>query len=341
MSATRSKRLLGSLLKNPSPDVKIGTVDVESRIPAGRPIRKIRKVVDQALAEMDDVFDAMYAETGRPSIPPEQLLRALAVQMIHTIRSERQLMKRINYDMLFRWFVGLSLDDLAWHPVTFTKNRDRLLAHGVDKWFLAKVNQQAYSRRLLSHDHFSLDGTLLDGGDRHSGAGGGIGLAGQASQAGAASHGGLRQGLRQEGFRAGMQGLERHAAHRREAFRQGGGRAHHPTCGLSGEHGQAQARRGAVRLGQDHGSDARAEASRASQGAMAVSTCGDGVQRHPDDQDGWSGIATETWESAENGRESPVFSRLLRVPATKDFDFPCAQSPLGPLCTSMRPNQSN
>ena len=88
-------------------------MDVESRIPAGHPIRKIRKIVYRALAGMDDVFDAMYAETGRPSIPPEQLLRALVVQMIHTIRSERQLMERINYDMLFRWFVGLSLDDPA------------------------------------------------------------------------------------------------------------------------------------------------------------------------------------------------------------------------------------
>ena len=137
-------------------------VDVESRMPAGHPIRKIRKVVDRALAGMDDVFDAMYAETGRPSIPPEQLLRALVVRMIHTIRSERQLMERINYDMLFRWFVGLSLDDPAWHPTTFTKNRDRLLAHGVDGRFLAEVNKQAHSRRLLSRDHFSLDGTLLE-----------------------------------------------------------------------------------------------------------------------------------------------------------------------------------
>ena len=137
-------------------------VDVESRIPAGHPIRKIRKVVDQALAGMDDVFDAMHAETGRPSIPPEQLLRALVAQMIHTIRSERQLMERINYDLLFRWFVGLSLDDPAWHPTTFTKNRDRLLAHGVDDRFLAEVNGQAHSRKLLSRDHFSLDGTLLE-----------------------------------------------------------------------------------------------------------------------------------------------------------------------------------
>ena len=137
-------------------------VDVERRIPAGHPIRRIRKVVDRALAGMDDVFDAMYAETGRPSIPPEQLLRALVVQMIHTVRSERQLMERINYDMLFRWFVGLSLDDPAWHPTTFTKNRDRLLAHGVDERFLSEVNKQAHSRRLLSRDHFSLDGTLLE-----------------------------------------------------------------------------------------------------------------------------------------------------------------------------------
>ena len=137
-------------------------VDVERRMPAGHPIRRIGKVVDRALAGMDDVFDAMYAGTGRPSIPPEQLLRALVVRMIHTVRSERQLMERINCDMLFRWFAGLSLDDPAWHPTTFTKNRDRLLAYGVDGRFLSEVNKQAHSRRLLSRDHFSLDGALLE-----------------------------------------------------------------------------------------------------------------------------------------------------------------------------------
>ena len=131
-------------------------VDVESRMPAGHPIRKIRKAVDQALAGVDDVFNAMHAKTGHSSIPPEQLLRALVVRTIHTIRSERQLMERVNPDMLFRWFVGLSLDDPAWHPATFTKNRGRLLAHGVDERFLAKVNEQAQARQgavWLGQDH--------------------------------------------------------------------------------------------------------------------------------------------------------------------------------------------
>ena len=137
-------------------------VDIEGLIPDGDPIRKVRKVVDEALLGMGDVFEAMYAETGRPSIPPEQLLRALVVQIIHTVRSERQLMKRIKFDLLFRWFVGLSMDGPVWHHSTFAKNRDRLLAHGIDERFLAKVNEQAESRKLLSKDHFSLDGTLLE-----------------------------------------------------------------------------------------------------------------------------------------------------------------------------------
>lgn len=137
-------------------------VDTESMIPDGDPIRKVKAVVDEALSGMEDVFKAMYAESGRPSIPPEQLIRALVVQIVHTIRSERQLMKRIKFDLMFRWFVGLSMDDPVWHHSTFTKNRDRLLAHGIDEAFLAEVNKQAAARKLLSKDHFSLDGTLLE-----------------------------------------------------------------------------------------------------------------------------------------------------------------------------------
>lgn len=164
---------------------------LESFVPRGHPIRKIKKLVDAALASMDSVFEAMYAASGRPSIPPEQLLRALILQMIYSVRSERLLMEELGYNMLFRWFVGLAMGDSAWHPTTFTHNRDRLLAHDVDERFLAAVNAQAQAKRLLSKEHFSLDGTLLeacasiksfrpkdapkppDGGDDGGGEGGG------------------------------------------------------------------------------------------------------------------------------------------------------------------------
>lgn len=137
-------------------------VSLESRIPADHPIRKIRKVVDKALADMDSAFDDMYSITGRPSIPPEQLIRALLLQILFTIRSERQLMERLDYDLMFRWFVGLGMDDKVWHPTEFTKNRDRIMEGHVDELFFDAIKKQAYARKLMSRDHFSVDGTLLD-----------------------------------------------------------------------------------------------------------------------------------------------------------------------------------
>ena len=136
-------------------------MDLEKRVPASHPIRKIRQIVDTALAELHDDFEAMYAGTGRPSIPP-MLLRALLLQILFTVRSERQLMDRLDFDLLFRWFVGLGVDDSVWDPSTFSKNRDRLLRQEIDELLFQAVRKQAYAKQLLSRDHFTVDGTLLD-----------------------------------------------------------------------------------------------------------------------------------------------------------------------------------
>ncbi|MDE0363473.1 MAG: IS5 family transposase [Rhodospirillaceae bacterium] len=137
-------------------------VDLESRIPKSHRIRKIRRIVDEALAELEPAFESMYSERGRPSIPPEQLIRAVLLQILFTIRSERQLMERIDYDLLFRWFVGLQMDDGVWNHSVFSKNRDRLLGHGVDELLFDAIKEQGYAKKLLSRDHFSVDGTLLE-----------------------------------------------------------------------------------------------------------------------------------------------------------------------------------
>ncbi|WP_338109494.1 IS5 family transposase [Pseudomaricurvus alkylphenolicus] len=126
------------------------------------PIRKIRRIVDEALVEMAPWFDEMYATGGRPSIPPEMLIRASLLQIFFTIRSERQLVERIDYDLLFRWFVGLGIDEAVWNHSTFSKNRDRLMAHQVDEKLFDTVKKQAYAKKLMSRDHFTVDGTLLD-----------------------------------------------------------------------------------------------------------------------------------------------------------------------------------
>ncbi|MGI8843526.1 MAG: IS5 family transposase [Gemmatimonadaceae bacterium] len=142
-------------------------VSLEDRIPADHPLRVMRTLVDPVLAEMSPRFDAVYASAGRPSIPPEQLLRALLLQVLYTIRSERQLMEQLDYNLLFRWFVGLGVDDAIWVPTVFTKNRDRLLAGNLAEVFLAGVQRQAEMRQLLSHDHFTVDGTLLEAWASH------------------------------------------------------------------------------------------------------------------------------------------------------------------------------
>lgn len=147
--------------ENPQPQM-FSYVDLESRVPQHHPIRKVRQIVDTALAELEPVFDGMYAEKGRRSIPPEQLLRALLLQIFFSIRSERLLVERIDYDLLFRWFVGLGIDDPVWNHSTFSKNRDRLMSSNVDELLFEAIKKQAYAKKLMSRDHFSVDGTLIE-----------------------------------------------------------------------------------------------------------------------------------------------------------------------------------
>ena len=137
-------------------------VDLEKRVRADHPLRVIRGVVNATLADLLAAFDALYSPFGRESIPPERLLRALLLQAFYSIRSERQLVERIEFDLLFRWFVGLGVDDPVWDATTFTKNRDRLLEGDVALKFLATVLAQPRVKALLSTEHFSVDGTLLE-----------------------------------------------------------------------------------------------------------------------------------------------------------------------------------
>ena len=122
----------------------------------------IRSVVNEALAALSGQFSALYARIGRPSIPPEKLLRAMLLQAFYSIRSERQLMERLEFDLLFRWFVGIGVDDAAWDHSTFSKNRDRLLEGDIAAQFLSAVLAQPRVKRLLSSEHFSVDGTLIE-----------------------------------------------------------------------------------------------------------------------------------------------------------------------------------
>jgi transposase len=134
----------------------------EERVRKDHPLRAMRDLTDEILKRMSPLFDAMYAEGGRPSIAPEKLLRAQLLQMLYSVRSERLLMEEIDYSILFRWFVGLNLDDAVWDATTFTKNRDRLLEAEVAEEFLAQVVERARSQGLTSDEHFTVDGTLLE-----------------------------------------------------------------------------------------------------------------------------------------------------------------------------------
>jgi len=134
----------------------------ETRVRKDHPLRAIRSMVDEVLAQLSRRFDSMYASAGRPSIPPEKLLRAQLLQMLYSIRSERLLMEEIDYSLLFRWFVGLNMDEEVWDATTFTKNRDRLLGAEVAKEFLAQVVARARTQGLTSDEHFTVDGTLLE-----------------------------------------------------------------------------------------------------------------------------------------------------------------------------------
>ena len=136
-------------------------VDLEARVGKDHPLRTIRCLVNETLAAMERDFAMLYAGIGRPSIAPEKLLRAMLLQAIYSVRSERQLMERLEFDLLFRWFVGAGVDEPVWHHSTFSKNRDRLLEGAVAVKFLTTLMAQPRVKRLLSSDHFSVDGTLV------------------------------------------------------------------------------------------------------------------------------------------------------------------------------------
>ncbi len=139
----------------------LSSLSTEDLIPADHPIRRIRAVVDEVLAGLDAEFEAMYATSGRRSVPPEQLLKATVLMAMYSMRSERAFCERLNYDMLFKWFLDLPIDGRAFDASTFTKNRQRLLEHEIADRFFAAVVAQAKLRRYMSSDHFSVDGTLL------------------------------------------------------------------------------------------------------------------------------------------------------------------------------------
>ncbi len=136
-------------------------VDLEARIPARHPLRKIRQVVNEALASLDSEFEALYTDFGRPSIAPERLIRASLIQILFSVRSERQLMEQMECNLLFRWFVGLGVDDPVWVPTVFTKNRDRLLTTEMSRKVMAAILAHREVAPLLSDDHFSVNGTLV------------------------------------------------------------------------------------------------------------------------------------------------------------------------------------
>jgi len=137
-------------------------VSQEQRIPAEHPLRVIRQMVDEILDRLSTRFDKMYSKVGRPSIPLERLLRALLIQVLYTIRSERMLMEQLDYNMLFRWFVGLNMDDLVWDPSVFAKNRQRLLEGNIAQAFFQEVLAVAGEKNLTSDEHFTVDGTLIE-----------------------------------------------------------------------------------------------------------------------------------------------------------------------------------
>ena len=140
---------------------------IEDRIPQDHPIRPLKKLVDQGLENLSRDFDRLYSKTGRPSIPPEQLLRALLLQIFFSIRSERQLVEQVEYNMMFRWFVGLNLDDDIWNHSTFTKNRDKLLEGEIAQRFFEEILAMAKKMGLVSQEHFTVDGTIIEAWASH------------------------------------------------------------------------------------------------------------------------------------------------------------------------------
>ena len=135
----------------------------EQRVPADHPLRAMRKMTDEVFKQLSPHFDKLYSRVGRPSIAPERLLRALLLQVLYSVRSERMLMEQLSYNMLFRWFVGLNMDDVVWDATTFSKNRDRLLTGEIAEEFFKAVLDVARAKELLSDEHFTVDGTMVEG----------------------------------------------------------------------------------------------------------------------------------------------------------------------------------
>src|ERR1700757_1463621 len=137
-------------------------IDAERRVPKEHPLRRIKQLAEAALAELSPLFDQMYSAVGRPSIPPERLLKSTLLMALYTVRSERLFCEQLDYNILFRWFLDMSLDEESFDHSSFTRNRDRLLVHDVAKEFFRTVVEQARAAALLSDEHFSVDGTLIE-----------------------------------------------------------------------------------------------------------------------------------------------------------------------------------
>jgi transposase len=147
---------------DPNQSAAFSYVGPEQRVPADHPLRPIREMANEVLSRLSGRFEELYSRVGRPSIPPERLLRALLLQLLYSIRSERLLMEQLDYNLLFRWFVGLSMDDPIWAPTVFSKNRDRLLDGDIAREFFHEIVEMARRKDLLSDEHFSVDGTLIE-----------------------------------------------------------------------------------------------------------------------------------------------------------------------------------
>lgn len=143
-------------------DAMFSYISPAQRVPADHPLRPVRAMADAALKALSPQFEKLYARVGRPSVPPERLLRALLLQVMYSVRSERMLMEQLDYNLLFRWFVGLGMDDAVWVPTVFSKNRDRLLEGDVARQFFEQVLAQAREKGLTSDEHFTVDGTLVE-----------------------------------------------------------------------------------------------------------------------------------------------------------------------------------
>ena len=227
-------------------------VDLETRVPKGHPLRAIRALANAALSELSKDFAALYAPQGRPSIAPEKLLRALLLQAFYSLRSERQLVERLEFDLLFRWFVGPGVDDAAWDHSVFLKNRDRLLEGEIAAKFLVAIMARPGVRRLLSSEHFSVDGTLIEAWASLKSLRPRDGSGGEPPSSGGrnadANFRGERRRLRGRAARA-----QRDTAYREKHGPRLRDRSpHHSPCRLRAQPAPAEANRRGLRLDQEH-----------------------------------------------------------------------------------------